>query len=254
MLKRSNVPNSSIPRSLGTTVKCCHENKMPASLYSHDSLCFFNPQTWGQTLQFSLPFMCKLFHLRWNKHESPSKKEKHTSHRCFYIKSFGLNFNKRVFNPNILLTVTLPLPIRRRVSQRKPLDRRRWQHETTIRKQRRAMAQLFPQQRGGRFTSARLINKRDRPSIARFVYGALVLLLAGSPLPPPLCFLECLEWVLYEKAYLKRTWGTLGSPQQLPSCAPCRSTTTTPLNPGHSKPWHHSWNVHTTEPAATVQL
>lgn len=144
------------------------------------------------------------------------------------------------------------------ISYREPLEQQCWQPEIT--RYRRNQQRTFSTTEEKYSLHVWRINKRIGFNTLRFVYGALVAL-SGRLSSLPLCFLEYLEWVLYETAYLKRTWGTLGSPQQLPSCAPCR---TPPLQPPISQVplttriTHRSLDITaemcTTSPEATVQL
>lgn len=87
------------------------------------------------------------------------------------------------------------------------------------------------------------VNKQDRLRYAEFCLRCTRPPLWPAPLPP-LCFLEYLEWVLYEKAYLKKD---LRDPWLSPTAAQLcpLSPTPNPLNCNHSpKPWHHSRNAY----------
>lgn len=160
--------------------------------------------------------------------------KKHRSHSgC--LSNLWFQSLRPKFNQNVLLSVTLSShPIAQKATWPTVLTAWNNKHVTE-----ETDGALFPQQRELGFTSA--VRKQEAKisfDTSSFVYGALVLL-SGRLLSLLLCFLEYLEWVLHEKAYLKRTWGTLGSPQQLPSCAPPSQ----PLN--HSpKPRHHSRNAY----------
>lgn len=82
------------------------------------------------------------------------------------------------------------------------------------------------------------VNMRDRPGYAELCLRCTRPPLWPAPLPP-LCFLEYLEWVLYEKAYLKKD---LRDPWLSPTAAQL-CPLSRPPNPNHSKPWHHSRNA-----------
>lgn len=133
------------------------------------------------------------------------------------------------------------------------LNSSRWQHEIIVIWQ-ETNCPLFRQQRERQFTS--VTHKQARStSTGRFVYGALcVLSLRPTPLPP-LCFLEGLEWVLCEKAHLKKD---LRDPWLAPTAAQLCSLLLTPITTPPISTTHQSLDIAVemcaTAPAATVQL
>lgn len=111
---------------------------------------------------------------------------------------------------------------------------------------------LFPQQKELQFISA-VRKQADQLQYSEFCLWCTRPPLWPAPLPP-LCFLEYLEWVLYEKAYLKKDlrdhWLSLTAVQLCPLSTALnpptpRSSNLPATHDHHSpKPWHHSRNVY----------
>ena len=128
-----------------------------------------------------------------------------------------------LFNQDVQRRVTLSLPSRSRELYRKPLENPRWQFQITS----RGTEETFSTTQGNTVyvcsSSNNHVGFSKPPSCLRAPRPA-------APRPPPQRF----EWVLYEEAYLKRTWGSAASPQQLPSCS---TLLTTPTRQPPSSPW-----------------
>lgn len=122
---------------------------------------------------------------------------------------------------------------------------------------------VFPQQRELRFMST-VCKQADQLQYREFCLWCTRPPPWPAPLPP-LCFFKYLEWVLYEKAYLKKDlrdhWLSPTAVQLCPLSTALTPSTTTTIPPSSQPPLtttHQSLDITaeewTTVPAATVQL